>query len=67
MTRTTERARHAALRRYRDPDDPAVVESRQALKALQAEDYVRQLVDQAPALTDEQRRRLAAILQGTAA
>jgi hypothetical protein len=58
------RARHAALTRHRSPDDPAVVESRQALTLVNAEDYVRRLVDQAPPLTDDQRRRLAAILTG---
>lgn len=67
MTWTKERARHNALRRYRPDDDPQVIEARRALKAARAEDYVRQLVDSAPPLTDEQRSRLASILQGGAA
>ena len=33
-------------------------------KAVRAEDYVRQLVYEAPPLTEDQRRRLATILQG---
>ncbi len=66
MTRTAERARHAALRRHRVADDPAVVESRQKLKALQAEDYIRRIVDEAPPLSPDQRNALAAILTRTA-
>lgn len=67
MTRTVERARHAALCRYRSNDDPEVVQARQILKAGQAEEYVRKLVDQAPPLTIDQRARLARILTGDAA
>lgn len=66
MTATTERARHAALRRYRDPDDPEVAKSRQTLKSITAEEFVRRIVDEAPPLTIDQRARLARILTGDA-
>lgn len=64
---THERARHAALRRYRDPDDPEVAKSRQTLKSITAEEFVRRIVDEAPPLTIDQRARLARILTGDAA
>ncbi len=43
-------------------------EARQQFKAMGAEEYIRRLVDDAPPLTDEQRRRLAVLLhpQGVA-
>lgn len=53
-----ERARVAALARHHP-------EVRQQLKAAQAEQYVRELVDSWPPLTAEQRRRLAALLNGS--
>ncbi len=37
------------------------------VRYVTAEDYVRQIVDQAPPLTDDQRARLAAILTEPAA
>ena len=59
---TTERARHAALSRRRPADDPAVTESRQNLRAARAEDYIRELVAAAPALTAAQLDKLAILL-----
>ena len=41
--------------------------ARQQFKALKAEDYIRELVDTAPPLTDEQRDRLAVLLRPSAA
>lgn len=41
--------------------------SAKARSVRRAEDYIRQLVDSAPPLTDEQRDRLALLLRGTAA
>ncbi len=41
--------------------------ARVRLKELRAADYIRELVDSAPPLTDEQRSRLALLLRGTAA
>ncbi len=59
---TTERARVASLSRSRVPDDPDLVAARRDLRAARAEEYIRQVVDAAPPLTDDQRRQLAAIL-----
>jgi hypothetical protein len=42
------------------------VDGERAVKAVRAEDYIRQLVDSAPPLTAEQRTRLAEILRPTA-
>lgn len=63
MAWTQERARLAALSRHH-PDGPEVDDARRDLRAARAEDYIRELVDQAPPLTDDQRRRLVAILAG---
>ncbi len=41
----------------------AVEEARRTYKALSAEDYIRQLVDEAPPLSAEQRDRLALLLR----
>jgi hypothetical protein len=61
---TALRARIAAGCRYH-PDDPDfVLEDRQKLKALRLEDYIRAVVAEAPALSIDQRDRLAAILRG---
>jgi hypothetical protein len=47
------------------PDQPELVaDDRRALKARVAEQYVRDLVDTWPPLTDNQRGRLAALLTG---
>ena len=58
------RARVAGLS-ARHPDQPERAdEARRDLKAIQAERYVRGLVDSWPPLTDAQRGRLAALLAG---
>lgn len=62
MSWTAERARVASLSRSRAPHDPDLVRARRDLRAARAEDYIRDLVDQAPPLTEEQRAKLAAIL-----
>lgn len=62
-TKFHERARIASLTRSRQPDDPELVDARRNLAALSLEDYVRQIVAQAPPLTDEQRERIAALLR----
>ena len=56
------RARVAILSRYH-PDQPDLVAARRDLKADTAEQYVRDLVDGWPPLTDTQRTALRAILQ----
>ncbi|MFG2058644.1 hypothetical protein ACGFI9_31925 [Micromonospora sp. NPDC048930] len=45
------------------PNEPErQLEDRRTLRAAQAERYIRAIVDGAPPLTDDQRRRLAALL-----
>jgi hypothetical protein len=58
------RARHNALTRYRDPDDPELLNARRDLKAARLADHIRKTVDEAPPLTDAQRARLAGLLSG---
>jgi hypothetical protein len=59
------RARVARAARYH-PDQPELAgDDRRALKAKVAEQYVRDLVDSFPPLTDAQKGRLAALLNGT--
>jgi hypothetical protein len=57
------RNKHNVLSRHRGPADPATVEARRELKATVAEDYIRELVDQAPPLTPAQRDKLASLLR----
>jgi hypothetical protein len=56
-----ERARIAALTRSRQSDDPELGAATQNLKALRLERYV---VDEAPALSAEQREHIAELLRG---
>lgn len=62
-TWTHHRARIASLSRSRAPGDPALTAARRDLKASRAEEYIKQLVDAAPPLTEEQRDRLASLLR----
>ncbi len=62
VTMTSARARHNSLKRYRPDDDPEVLQARRELRAARAEDYIKQLVDSAPRLTEAQRSRLAVLL-----
>jgi hypothetical protein len=64
MSWTQDRARVAALSRSRTPDDPDLADARRALRAARAEDYIRALVDAAPPLTEDQKRRLSVLLNG---
>ncbi len=59
----TQRARVAALIRHR-PDDPDTLDAAASFRRERWEARVRQVVDEAPPLTNEQRDRLAALLQG---
>ncbi len=61
---TTERA--SAAGNAKAGNYEAADAARQRLKALKAEEYIRQLVDGAPKLTDEQKDRLALLLRPTA-
>lgn len=57
------RARHAGLRRHSRDDDPAVVAARQELKAASIEAYLERQIAEAPPLTNEQRAKLAELLE----
>jgi hypothetical protein len=59
---THDRARIAALSRDRKPDDPDLLAARRDLRASRAEDYINQLLAEAPPLSQEQRSRLAILL-----
>lgn len=61
---THERARVASLSRSRTADDPDLVEARRNLRYERLNDYIREVVDEAPPLTDQQRSKLAALLVG---
>lgn len=56
------RARIARASRGDQASTENPAELRRELKAVNAAEYIRRLVDTAPPLTDEERRRLAAIL-----
>lgn len=70
MSWTAERARVASLSRSRTPNDPDLLNARHQLKVERLADYITRTVNAAPALTTEQRDRLALLLRpspGTAA
>jgi hypothetical protein len=64
---THHRARVASLARDRKPDDPELLEARRTLREVRLADAIRETVDAAPPLTDEQRTRLALLLHNPAA
>ena len=58
---------HAAVTsRYRRRDDPERLEAWRDYKAAALEDYVARVVNEAPALTDAQRNRIASLLRPVA-
>lgn len=59
---THHRAKVASLSRVRSADDPDLIEARRDLKASRLEDAAREAAESLPPLTDEQARRIAAIL-----
>jgi hypothetical protein len=61
-TQTRSKIAHAK----RANPDADVTALRQQLKAERLEEYIRQTVDAAPALTEEQRTHLASLLNGSA-
>ena len=65
----SRRARSVLARRtgVLGPDDPATAEARRDYAAERLADHVREVVDSAPPLTEDQRRRLAELLRGGAA
>lgn len=66
MSWTQQRARVAGLSRDRAPDDPDLLAAKRDLRATRLEDHIRQVVDAAPPLTEEQRERLAALFRRAA-
>jgi hypothetical protein len=60
---TTERARLAALHRYRKPDDPAVVRATRDLAVERLIEQARRVVAAKPPLTSEQCDAIAAVLR----
>lgn len=52
-----------AIQKRRDPDAD-VTELRRQLRAERLEDYIRKTVDEAPPLSSDQRKKLAALLTG---
>jgi hypothetical protein len=63
----TIHARLGSKVRYHPDDRDAIEALRRDLRAAQAEEYIERLVAVAPPLTDEQRARLAVILNPQAA
>lgn len=61
-TWTHHRAKVASLSRVRSADDPDLVEARRDLKASRLEATAREAAESLPPLTDEQARRIAAII-----
>ena len=49
--------------RDRTPDDPDLLAAKRDLRASRAEEYISRIVAEAPPLTDDQRSRIAALLQ----
>jgi len=62
--RVKARAKHNGLKSRHGADAPETLAARAELKALAAEEYIRQIVDAAPPLNAEQRLKLAGLLVG---
>lgn len=63
---THHRAKVASLTRSRPADDPELAEARQNLKAARLESHIVRILEEAPPLSDDQRRRLAGLFAGGA-
>jgi hypothetical protein len=61
--RTIGRSRVASLSRSRTPDDPELVDARRELAVANLENYVARVIDAAPPLTQQQRDRIASLIQ----
>ncbi|BBX97027.1 hypothetical protein [Mycobacterium lacus] len=57
------RAKVAGLSQKRPPEDPELAEAQQNLRVARLADHIKRCVDQAPALTAEQRNQLAELLR----
>lgn len=62
----TLKARANALKRHRGVDNPDTIAAATQLRAAVLERHIREVVDAAPPLTDEQRTKLAGLLAGGA-
>ena len=60
----SSRHRHNALVRYRDPDDPELLDAKRQMAADSIAIYIKRTAATAPPLTAEQRDRLATLLRG---
>jgi len=67
MSWRSSRARVASLTRSRCADDPELLDARRDLRAERLAEYIKNTVETAPPLTQEQRDRLALLLRGSAA
>lgn len=63
-TWTHQRARVAALARYRPPDDPDLLDAKRDLRESRLAEHIAHSVAEVPPLTDTQRSRLAVLLLG---
>jgi hypothetical protein len=59
----SNRAAVAVNTRHHGPNDARTLAARRELRVARAEAYIKQLVDDAPPLTPEQRDRLALLLR----
>lgn len=61
-TWTKSRSELATLAKTHDKSDPVMIAKRAELRALKLEDHIRRVLDEAPPMSDERRRRIAALL-----
>ena len=64
--RRSASSRVSALSRSRSDDDPLLVEARRALRVAGLTEHIQRVIDAAPALTPEQKDKLAVLLRGAA-
>jgi hypothetical protein len=63
-TARVQRGRVAAYHRHREPDDPELIAAAQDLNATMLRRHIEKVVESAPALSAEQRNKLAQLLLG---
>jgi hypothetical protein len=63
---STLRAEFSALSRYREADDPELIEKKTSLLTASLESYIQRKVADAPPFSDSQRSRLSALFAGAA-
>ena len=62
VARADKRGRLAVLTRYRDVDDPELVEAKRDYWCQEIIDHIQQVAAEAPPLTNEQLAKITAIL-----